>query len=133
MAPIFGKKKATPAKKKATTFTIDCAKPVEDKIMEVCSCSYARGGIACSLLLQERPQRRRAGRRRLGAPHQQRPPSRPQIASFEKFLVDKIKVNGKVGALGDNIKIARDKTKVTVTSTSEKTMSKRYLKYLTKK
>jgi Ribosomal L22e protein family len=49
-----GKKAAGPkGKKKAQTFTIDCAKPVEDKIMD--------------------------------------------IASFEKFLVDKIKVDNKTG------------------------------------
>lgn len=58
-------------------------------------------------------------------------PRPPQIASFEKFLVDKIKVNGKTGVLGDSIKIVRDKTKVTVTA--DIPMSKRYLKYLTKK
>lgn len=33
--------------------------------------------------------------------------------------------------LGDNVKVARDKTKIVVTS--EIAMSKRYLKYLTKK
>jgi len=33
--------------------------------------------------------------------------------------------------LGDNVKVTRDKTKITVTS--EIPMSKRYLKYLTKK
>ena len=42
-----------------------------------------------------------------------------------------LQVNGKTGVLGDNVKIARDKTKVTVSSESH--MSKRYLKYLTKK
>ncbi|KAI7837845.1 hypothetical protein COHA_008333 [Chlorella ohadii] len=85
----IGKKAAAGPKKgkKALTFTIDCSKPVEDKIME--------------------------------------------IASFEKFLVDKIKVQGKTGVLGDNVKVTRDKTKITVTS--EIPMSKRYLKYLTKK
>jgi large subunit ribosomal protein L22e len=36
-----------------------------------------------------------------------------------------------VGVLGDNVKVTRDKTRVTVTS--EVPMSKRYLKYLTKK
>jgi|UniRef100_A0A383VWT5 large subunit ribosomal protein L22e len=88
MAVTVGKKPAkVAAKKKAQVFTIDCAKPVEDKIME--------------------------------------------IASFEKFLADKIKVDGKAGVLGDVVKVARDKTKVTVTSESH--MSKRYLKYLTKK
>lgn len=51
----IGKKVASGPKKskKALTFTIDCSKPVEDKIME--------------------------------------------IASFEKFLLDKIKVDGKTG------------------------------------
>jgi large subunit ribosomal protein L22e len=85
----IGKKAAAGPKKgkKALTFTIDCSKPVEDKIME--------------------------------------------IASFEKFLVDKIKVQGKTGVLGDNVKVTRDKTRITVTS--EIPMSKRYLKYLTKK
>ncbi|GFR44201.1 hypothetical protein Agub_g5384 [Astrephomene gubernaculifera] len=75
------------AKKKALVFTIDCSKPVEDKIMD--------------------------------------------ISSFEKFLLDKIKVDGKTGVLGDAIKVAKDKTKVTVTA--ETNLSKRYLKYLTKK
>merc|ERR1712062_165939 len=54
-----------------------------------------------------------------------------EIASFEKFLQEKIKVEGKAGLLGDSVTVTRDKTKVTVTS--EITMSKRYLKYLTKK
>jgi large subunit ribosomal protein L22e len=54
-----------------------------------------------------------------------------EIAAFEKFLVDKIKVNGKTGVLGDDVKVVRDRTKITVTS--EIAMSKRYLKYLTKK
>lgn len=74
-------------KKKGVSFTIDCAKPVEDKIMD--------------------------------------------IASFEKFLQEKIKVDGKAGALGDVVTVTRDKTKITVTS--ESSFSKRYLKYLTKK
>ncbi len=33
-------------------------------------------------------------------------------STFEKFLRDSIKINGKAGALGDTISIARDKTKV---------------------
>eukprot|EP00012_Vannella_robusta_P012265 CAMPEP_0206197674 /NCGR_PEP_ID=MMETSP0166-20121206/9187_1 /ASSEMBLY_ACC=CAM_ASM_000260 /TAXON_ID=95228 /ORGANISM="Vannella robusta, Strain DIVA3 518/3/11/1/6" /LENGTH=120 /DNA_ID=CAMNT_0053615391 /DNA_START=26 /DNA_END=388 /DNA_ORIENTATION=+ len=52
-------------------------------------------------------------------------------ASFEKFLKEKIKVNGKAGVLGDNVTVARNNTKITVDSTVP--MSKRYLKYLTKK
>ncbi|PPQ98732.1 hypothetical protein CVT26_010032 [Gymnopilus dilepis] len=53
-------------------------------------------------------------------------------ADFEKFLHDRIKVDGKAGQLGDNVKIVRDgNTKLTVTSNIP--FSKRYLKYLTKK
>ncbi|XP_077211288.1 large ribosomal subunit protein eL22y-like [Tasmannia lanceolata] len=74
-------------KKKGSSFTIDCAKPVEDKIMD--------------------------------------------IASLEKFLQERIKVGGKAGALGDSITISRTKDKISVTS--ENPISKRYLKYLTKK
>jgi len=53
-------------------------------------------------------------------------------ADFEKFLHDRIKVEGKAGQLGENVKIVRDgNTKLTVTSNIP--FSKRYLKYLTKK
>ncbi|KAI0651708.1 ribosomal protein L22e [Trametes meyenii] len=53
-------------------------------------------------------------------------------AAFEKFLHDRIKVEGKTGQLGENVKIHRDgDTKITVTSNIP--LSKRYLKYLTKK
>ncbi len=52
-------------------------------------------------------------------------------ASFEKFLHDRIKVNGKAGELGSKVTITRDKTKIIVTA--ELPFSKRYLKYLTKK
>eukprot|EP00230_Micromonas_polaris_P008016 CAMPEP_0117625524 /NCGR_PEP_ID=MMETSP0802-20121206/953_1 /TAXON_ID=38833 /ORGANISM="Micromonas sp., Strain CCMP2099" /LENGTH=183 /DNA_ID=CAMNT_0005429623 /DNA_START=190 /DNA_END=742 /DNA_ORIENTATION=+ len=64
-------------------------------------------------------------------------PSKPvedkimEIASFETFLAERIKVAGKAGALGDIVSVSSDKTKVTVTSDAP--MSKRYLKYLTKK
>ncbi|PIL32117.1 hypothetical protein GSI_06823 [Ganoderma sinense ZZ0214-1] len=52
--------------------------------------------------------------------------------AFEKFLHDRIKVEGKTGQLGENVKIHRDgDTKITVTSNIP--LSKRYLKYLTKK
>jgi len=51
--------------------------------------------------------------------------------SFEKFLHDRIKVNGKAGVLGDSVSIIRDKTKIHVSA--EAPFSKRYLKYLTKK
>ncbi len=52
-------------------------------------------------------------------------------ASFEKFLHDRIKVNGKAGELGSKVTITRDKTKIVVNA--ELPFSKRYLKYLTKK
>ncbi|KAL6065160.1 60S ribosomal protein L22 [Balamuthia mandrillaris] len=51
--------------------------------------------------------------------------------SFEKFLHDRIKVNGKAGQLGDKVKITREKTKIQVSAQAP--FSKRYLKYLTKK
>jgi len=54
-----------------------------------------------------------------------------ESASFEKFLHDRIKVNGKAGVLGDRVHISRDKTKVFVTAQAP--FSKRYLKYLAKK
>ncbi|KAI0051755.1 ribosomal protein L22e [Auriscalpium vulgare] len=53
-------------------------------------------------------------------------------AAFEKFLHDRIKVDGKAGQLGDSIKIQRDGDK-SITVTSSIPFSKRYLKYLTKK
>ena len=53
-------------------------------------------------------------------------------ANFEKFLQERIKVNGKAGNLGGGVvTIKRSKSKITVTS--EVPFSKRYLKYLTKK
>jgi large subunit ribosomal protein L22e len=52
-------------------------------------------------------------------------------ASFEKFLHDRIKVNGKAGNLEGKVTISRDKTKLYVNA--EAPFSKRYLKYLTKK
>ncbi|XP_054839219.1 60S ribosomal protein L22-like 1 [Eublepharis macularius] len=51
--------------------------------------------------------------------------------SFEQFLKEKVKVNGKTGNLGNVVHIERFKNKITVTS--ERQFSKRYLKYLTKK
>jgi len=50
---------------------------------------------------------------------------------FEKFLANKIKVDGKTGNLGEKVSIHREKAKVHVTA--EAPFSKRYLKYLGKK
>ncbi|XP_034044428.1 60S ribosomal protein L22-like 1 [Thalassophryne amazonica] len=52
-------------------------------------------------------------------------------ANFETFLKERIKVNGKMGNLGNVVQVGRMKNKISVTS--EKQFSKRYLKYLTKK
>lgn len=53
------------------------------------------------------------------------------LAGFEKFLHDHIKVNNKAGNLGTKIVITKEKTKILVSA--ELPFSKRYLKYLTKK
>jgi len=53
------------------------------------------------------------------------------ISSFEKFLHDRIKIEGKTGVLGDQVTITRDGSIVTVVTKTH--ISKRYLKYLTKK
>jgi len=51
--------------------------------------------------------------------------------NYEKFLHDRIKVNGKAGALGKAVKITREKAKINIEA--QPPFSKRYLKYLTKK
>ena len=54
------------------------------------------------------------------------------VSAFEKFLNEKIKVEGRVGNLGETIKIkSTGDGKVEITATNE--LSGRYLKYLTKK
>merc|ERR1711942_132922 len=53
------------------------------------------------------------------------------VASFEKFLLEHIKVAGKTGNLGSNVVLEKQKSKLVVTS--DIPFSKRYLKYLTKK
>jgi len=53
------------------------------------------------------------------------------ISSFEKFLHDRIKIGGKTGVLGEQVTITREGSVITVQS--KVALSKRYLKYLTKK
>merc|ERR1711976_1090432 len=53
------------------------------------------------------------------------------VASFEKFLHERIKVNGKTNNLGSNVTIERAKSKIVVQA--DIPFSKRYLKYMTKK
>ncbi|KAJ3113904.1 hypothetical protein HDU96_002781 [Phlyctochytrium bullatum] len=53
-------------------------------------------------------------------------------AAFEKFLQDRIKVEGRTNNLGESVTISRNGGTITVT-TNAGTIAKRYLKYLTKK
>lgn len=56
------------------------------------------------------------------------------VASFEKYLHDRIKVEGKTGGLSaNNVVLTRDRTKLTVTSPESLGFSKRQLKYLSKR
>merc|ERR1712160_94224 len=52
-------------------------------------------------------------------------------ADLEKFLKERIKVNGKTGNLGEKVQVSREKAKIHVSA--EAPFSKRYLKYLSKK
>jgi len=53
------------------------------------------------------------------------------MASFEKFFHERIKVNGKTGQLSGAVAISRSADALTIDASIE--FSKRYLKYLTKK
>merc|ERR1712122_250123 len=53
------------------------------------------------------------------------------VANFETFLQQRIKVAGKVNNLGSNVVLEKQKSEIVVTS--DIPFSKRYLKYLTKK
>lgn len=57
-----------------------------------------------------------------------------EIPAFEKYLHDRIKINGKTGQLAsNNVVITRDRTKITVASPAELNFSKKQLKYLSKR
>ncbi|ORY50439.1 ribosomal protein L22e, partial [Rhizoclosmatium globosum] len=53
-------------------------------------------------------------------------------AAFEKYIHDRIKVDGRTNNLGSVIAIARNGATLTIT-TAPGTIAKRYVKYLTKK
>ena len=53
------------------------------------------------------------------------------LSDFESFLTQRIKVDGKTGNLGSNVTVGKDKDTIVVESKID--LSKRYLKYLTKK
>ena len=56
------------------------------------------------------------------------------VAQFEKFLHDRIKISKKTGQLAaHNVTITRDRTKLTVASPADLKFSKRQLKYLSKR
>ena len=56
------------------------------------------------------------------------------VASFEKYLQDRIKVDGNTGATAAaGITISRDRTKLTLTAPSDVKFPKRQLKYLSKR
>lgn len=73
--------------KVSSNFTIDCSKPVEDKVFNT--------------------------------------------KAFAEFLTQRIKIGGRVGHLGQNVKVLNDDKKITLKA--DINFSKRYLKYLTKK
>eukprot|EP00416_Gambierdiscus_australes_P019415 CAMPEP_0171061914 /NCGR_PEP_ID=MMETSP0766_2-20121228/4748_1 /TAXON_ID=439317 /ORGANISM="Gambierdiscus australes, Strain CAWD 149" /LENGTH=125 /DNA_ID=CAMNT_0011517661 /DNA_START=59 /DNA_END=436 /DNA_ORIENTATION=+ len=54
-----------------------------------------------------------------------------ETKDLEKFLTNRIKVEGKTGNLKDKVTISREKAKIHVSA--EAPFSKRYLKYLSKK
>ncbi|KAF7724157.1 60S ribosomal protein L22 [Apophysomyces ossiformis] len=54
-------------------------------------------------------------------------------AAFEKYLHDRIKVEGRTNNLGDSVVITRGADNKITVVVSNITFSKRYLKYLTKK
>merc|ERR1719437_373019 len=82
--------KGKAAKKSTKKFVIDCAAPVDDKVLD--------------------------------------------IASFEKYLNERVKIEGKQGNLAPNgVQITRDRTKITVATPDAVKFSKRQLKYLSKR
>uniref|UniRef100_A0A7S1M8Y2 Large ribosomal subunit protein eL22 n=1 Tax=Alexandrium catenella TaxID=2925 RepID=A0A7S1M8Y2_ALECA len=54
-----------------------------------------------------------------------------ETKDLEKFLNNRIKVDGKTGNLGEKVSVSREKAKINVSA--EAPFSKRYLKYLSKK
>mmetsp|Transcript_40451 Transcript_40451/g.126104 ORF Transcript_40451/g.126104 Transcript_40451/m.126104 type:complete len:125 (-) Transcript_40451:71-445(-) len=55
-----------------------------------------------------------------------------EAKDFEKFLTNRIKVDGKTGNLGDRVAVTREKA-AKISVSAEAPFSKRYLKYLSKK
>lgn len=55
------------------------------------------------------------------------------MAAFEKFLHDRVKVEGRTGNLTDSVSIARSSSSVTLSVSASTAFPKRYIKYLAKK
>jgi large subunit ribosomal protein L22e len=56
------------------------------------------------------------------------------VASFEKYLHERVKINNKTGQLtASNVVITRDRTKLTIASPAELNLNKRQFKYLSKR
>ena len=53
------------------------------------------------------------------------------LSDFENYLAQRIKVEGKTGNLGTNVTVSKDKDSLVVEA--KIALSKRYIKYLTKK
>ena len=116
---------------------MDCSKPVDDKIMEIGE--WVTSSTGTGLGGQQEGVRAMGAGQPHGLSSRERmtlsPPSRtqhtklsshlaimcstprsPRAASFQKFLTDKIKVDGRPGMLGESIKVGAEKSKVTITS-----------------
>lgn len=86
-------------------FTIDASVPAGDKIFDV----YVLNNLCLGLVWLTM-----------------------NSAAFEKFLNDRVKIDGRTGNLGETVKISRQgEGKIVVVAHTE--FSGRYLKYLTKK
>jgi large subunit ribosomal protein L22e len=56
------------------------------------------------------------------------------VASFEKYLQDRLKIDGKTGAVAAaGVTISRDRTKLTITAPDGVRFPKRQIKYLSKR
>ncbi len=55
------------------------------------------------------------------------------VAAYDKFLKDRIKVDGRTNNLGENVSLALADNVLTLTVSASTPFAKRYIKYLTKK
>lgn len=53
------------------------------------------------------------------------------LSDFENYMAQRIKVEGKIGNLGDAVKVAKERDNLVISANIP--FSKRYVKYLTKK